>query len=698
MAIRDYPEYISDKDNYIYVEDVDKCVDNLLGISPKVIAVDTETNYDENLVGAISRFINGVPNNNPFCVTLFYGDTGYYISHDLDKLKRLFENENIRFVLHNHKYDRHMLANIGINLDISRIDDTMVMIHLINEEFMCNTPDGTKVKSKKLKDLAYHFLKKDAHKLEELVAEYRMIKAMHNRAEGKEGGKDKVSYKEIEELNKDLMKDYACADVEFTYKLYYKFLPEIARQGLEKAYAIDMQASDAVFKMERRGVKIDKAYYEKLYNDYGEELENRLANLREMTGNPEFSVDSSKDIVEAFGKMEVIWAWFTLKKEPKTDKQVLEHLAEFKDHANIVNLATAILEYRDIQKVRDTFIKNMMDYCQWDGRVHPDFNVCPNDFNSGSTRTGRLSSSNPNFQNLPKDDKRIRYGIIPEEGYLLVEIDAAQQEYRMLGHYAQDKNFMKLIHDGVDIHTGTAMLMFNLPEEEASKREHRQVGKKLNFGLVYSLGLAALAKALGCKLDESLYNKATATLMQDKVPYKRMFDMEYLKEAYKDNPAIQYYCGEEAQAAITHAKEMKEKYFSQFPDIQAFLNTVKQVAKDYGYVRTWGGRKRHFANPSKEAYKAPNALIQGSCGDILKVKLAELEEFLANKKTRVINTVHDSILFEVDKEEFKEGIVDELVDLLRNLPFRVPMDWEAEGSTVSWADIKDVNDIDLNEE
>lgn len=186
--------------------------------------------------------------------------------------------------------------------------------------------------------------------------------------------------------------------------------------------------------------------------------------------------------------------------------------------------------------------------------------------------------------------------------------------------------------------------------------------------------------------------------MQDKVPYKRMFDMEYLKETYKDNPAIQYYCGEEAQTAITHAKEMKEKYFSQFPDIQAFLNTVKQVAKDYGYVRTWGGRKRHFANPSKEAYKAPNALIQGSCGDILKVKLAELEEFLANKKTRVINTVHDSILFEVDKEEFKEGIVDELVDLLRDLPFRVPMDWEAEGSTVSWADIKDVKTIDLNKE
>lgn len=697
MAIRQYPEYKSTKTNYKYVENVDKCVDYLLNKGVPVIAVDTETNYEEDLEGAVSRYINGVPNNNPFCITLYDGEYGYYISHDLIKLKRLFDTEGIRFVLHNHKYDRHMLANIGINFNIETLDDTMIMIHLIDEEFMCRTPEGTMVKSKKLKDLAYHFLGTDAHELEDLVAEYRSIKALHNKAEGKEGGRDTVTYKEIELINKDLMKDYACADVDFTYHLYFKFLPEMERQNLAKAYKIDMEASDAVFNMERRGVNIDKDYYIRLYDEYGKELDERLEKLRRITGNPEFSVDSSKDIVEAFKKLDIIWSWFTLKKEPKTDKQVLDQLAGMVEQPDIVELSTEILEYRDIQKVRDTFIKNMLDYCQKDGRVHPDFNVCPNDYNSGSTRTGRLSSSNPNFQNLPKDDKRIRKGIIPGKDYLLVEIDAAQQEYRMLGHYSQDKHFMQLIHDGVDVHTGTAMLMFDLPEEEASKREHRQVGKKLNFALVYGLGLAALAKALGCKLDEALYNKATATFMKDKLSYNQMFDLAFLKEKYKDDPAVQYYCSDAAQGAISHAKEMKEKYFSQFPDIKEFLDKVKKVCKEHGYVRTWGGRKRHFKNPSKEAYKSPNALIQGSCGDILKVKLAELEEFLKDKNTKVINTVHDSILFEVDKEEFKEGIVDELVNVLRDLPFRVPMDWEAEGSTKSWADIKDVNDIDLNE-
>lgn len=183
--------------------------------------------------------------------------------------------------------------------------------------------------------------------------------------------------------------------------------------------------------------------------------------------------------------------------------------------------------------------------------------------------------------------------------------------------------------------------------------------------------------------------------MRDKVPYDRMKDIEYLKTKYKDNQAVQYYCSTEAQEAINKAAAMKAKYFEQFPDIQAFLNKVKQACREYGYVKTWGGRKRHFKNPKKDAYKAPNALIQGSCGDILKTKLIELEAFLADKRTRIINTVHDSILFEIDIEEGRSGIVDKLVDILRDLPFRVPMDWEAEGSEESWAAIKDVAELDI---
>ena len=389
MAIRNYPEYKSTHDNYIYVEDVDKIVDNIIDKCKNaeteadyVLAVDTETDYNPDIKG-VSKFIENRPNNEPFCVTLYDGNNGYYISSNIYKLKRLFDSNAPLFVFHNHKYDRHMLANIGMNIPIEQIGDTMLMIHLINEEFECNTPNGTKKKSKRLKDLAYHFLGSDAHELEDLVSEYRAIKGLHNKQAGIEGGKSAVSYKEVEELNRDLMKDYACADVEFTYKLYFKFLPELKRQELWDAYALDKKASDAVFKMERRGVKIDKEYYETLYADYGKELEDMDKELETITGIEGFSVDKETDVVNAFSKYGIIWAWKTASKTDCIDKKVLQGIIkQFPNREQIVDLAELILKRRDTAKMRDTFIKNMLDYCQWDGRVHPDFNICPNDFSS----------------------------------------------------------------------------------------------------------------------------------------------------------------------------------------------------------------------------------------------------------------------------------------------------------------------------
>lgn len=261
---------------------------------------------------------------------------------------------------------------------------------------MCNTPSGTPVKSKKLKDLAYHFLGEDAHELEDLVAEYRAIKSTRDRAEGKQRGKDDVSYLEVEELNPDLMKDYACRDVEFTWKLCNKFIDLMNKQtnkdgsSLWDAYNIDMEASDAVFKMERRGVKVDLDYYNKLYNDYEIEIQNIVKCFPE-----DININSNTDLKKLFEDEDVTWRWYTETKEPKVDVTVLETLKTYVSRPKVVEYATMLLEYRELVKIRDTFVKNMLDFCQWDGRVHPDFNVCPNDFDSGSTRTGRLSSSNP---------------------------------------------------------------------------------------------------------------------------------------------------------------------------------------------------------------------------------------------------------------------------------------------------------------
>lgn len=565
MAIRPYPEYKSKFENYGRWERTGDAITYLLTGNPKLISVDTETYYNPESKG-ISRFIKGNPNNEPFCVTLYDGKEAYYLKNDLQKLTELFAHKDISFVFHNHKYDRHMLANIGVDLDINTIHDTMVMIHLIDEEFMCNTPSGTPVKSKKLKDLAYHFLGEDAHELEDLVAEYRAIKSTRDRAEGKQRGKDDVSYLEVEELNPDLMKDYACRDVEFTWKLCNKFIDLMNKQtnkdgsSLWDAYNIDMKASDAVFKMERRGVKVDLDYYNKLYNDYEIEIQNIVKCFPE-----DININSNTDLKKLFEDEDVTWRWYTETKEPKVDVTVLETLKTYVSRPKVVEYATMLLEYRELVKIRDTFVKNMLDFCQWDGRVHPDFNVCPNDFDSGSTRTGRLSSSNPNYQNLPKDDKRIRKGIVPKEGFILAEIDAAQQEYRMLAHYSRDEKLINLIKQGVDVHIGTAMLMLGLDHDTAAQRHNRQIGKKLNFAIVYGLGLASLANQLGYKIDEALYRKASFQFMKDKLPWDKQNDIEYLRNRYASNDAVQYYCSAEARDAIEKASALRAKYFNQFP-------------------------------------------------------------------------------------------------------------------------------------
>ena len=151
-----------------------------------------------------------------------------------------------------------------------------------------------------------------------------------------------------------------------------------------------------MYKMERRGVKIDKEYYTKLYEDYGKDLEKLDKELSDATGIEDFSADKDADIVKAYSKLGVVWAWKTEKGQDRTDKKVLDGIArQFNSNEAIVSLTEKILLRRDTAKIRDTFVKNMLEFCQADGRVHPDFNICPNDYSSGATRTGRLSSSNP---------------------------------------------------------------------------------------------------------------------------------------------------------------------------------------------------------------------------------------------------------------------------------------------------------------
>ena len=686
----EFPQYDTPVERFRIPEDHYAEARHLLD-SVTLLACDTET-YDNPSTKGISRFIGGVPNNTPFCLSMTYKEEGEYISIFIPEecipiYKDVLEAQHISKILHNSKFDMHMLQNIGIELG-GTIWDTMIMIHLIDEEHMCNTPEGNKIMSKGLKNLAYHYLGENGHIYEELVDECRKVIAQRE-----ERAKSRVSYREAYEACPMIMKDYACSDTEFTYLLYEKFVYQMMLQNLTKAYDVDMNATRAAFEQERVGIKVDIPYYEALSAELTAEMDVYTARIIELIPK-ELNINSGRDLVEGFKGLGLEWRWFTDKGEFQTSDTVLKYLIGNYELLPIAELAELVLKYRENSKLVGTFISQIFEYVQWDGRIHPDFNVSPRDDSKGNTEggtvTGRLSSSNPNLHNIPKDDKRIRKGLIPDEDFVFVEMDYSQQEYRLLAHYARDANFAKIVHDGKDIHAGTAELLLHVSAEESTQKKYRDVGKRLNFALVYGLGQAALANSLKLKIDEPMYKKAGFLLRAwGYVPW----DMPALEVALgrcstdEERALITYYYSDEAQAAIKEATRIKDEYFEQFPDIQLFLKDCIKRAKNRGWVKTWIGRRRHFKKPKEEGYKAPNAVIQGGCGDITKIKMWEVTQFLLPYQSRLINNIHDALLFEIHKDE--THLIQELAGIMVALDFSVPMDCSIEISDKSWGHMAD---------
>jgi len=700
MAVRELPKYESKYPHYIYVNNVDKFVEKVLQSPPKRIAVDTETYYNPLLVApkVITKWVRDTPNNVPFGVSLYWEDKGYWIDKELHKLKPLLENPDIEKILHNSKYDIFMFKNIGIELK-GKIWDTMIMIHLIDEEFECNMPSGKKKKSKRLKDLAYHFLGDDAHELEDLVSEYRRIMASNRGLK-----KSEISYKDVNDANPVLMKDYAVADTEFTYKLYDIFMPMLAEQRLFEAYDVDMNATWAVIDIERQGYRVDLEIMKSDEEKLNTVIQRRLDKIYDIVGK-KINVNSDRELVQAFEGLGVKWRWFTEKDEYQTDKSVLKSIINDDYYQEIIEVAEAVLDYRKASKILSTYIEGIYPYVQADGKVHPDFWISPNDFGSGSTKTGRLSSSNPNFQNIPKkpiklDDFVIkpRDYFIADDGYILVLMDYDQEEYRLLGHYGNDQEFKKIIFSGQDIHKGTASLLYGVPYEEVDD-DLRSKGKTNNFGLVYGLGNANFANVLGHNIDTNIYRTATQYLYKkykpwdiiqyyEPIQYIKTLDevLEVMPKEDKQNKelvdAIKYFFSDEVKEGIIDAIKTKRQYFNQFPGIKKFLDDCKDVAKRRGWVKTWVGRRRHFKDPKREAYKAPNAVIQGGCGDIMKVKLHEINQFLKSYKSCIVNTVHDEIAYMIHKSELH--LIPKIKEIQESLPFKVPITCGLEWHEKRW--------------
>lgn len=230
-------------------------------------------------------------------------------------------------------------------------------------------------------------------------------------------------------------------------------------------------------------------------------------------------------------------------------------------------------------------------------------------------------------------------------------------------------------------------MLFGVPYDEVTK-EQRKKAKTLNFGLVYGLGLVELAFALGNEFDKDAVKQAQFMLYKhykayELPPHKPLHIFPVEKALQHVDPedinmrnAVKEYFSPTVQQALVEAKDIKKKYFAQFQGIDNFIKESGKLARQRGWVKTWDGRKRHFKNPQEEAYKAPNSIIQGGCGSMLKSKLKQLREILENSNSFVCNLVHDEVQFDMDVNDLH--LLPQLNEVLSDLPFIVPITWGIE--------------------
>ena len=491
----------------------------------------------------------------------------------LEPFRPIFESETITKVGHNIKYDLTMLANYGIELR-GPLFDTMIAHYLLQPELHHS-----------MDYLAEVYLNYNTIKIEELIGE----KGKHQ--------------KNMRDLAPQNICDYACEDADITLRLKNILEKELKKEGAEKLfYEIEMPLVPVLAYMERNGARIDSdslAETSTLFSQRLLTIENEIYTL----AGEQFNIASPKQVGDIlFGKLKII----EKPKKTKTGQFVTseEVLAQVQNRHPIVK---KILQHRGLKKLLSTYIDALPTL------VNPATGKIHTSYNQTVTATGRLSSSNPNLQNIPirdEDGKEVRKAFVPEQGCLFLSADYSQIELRIMAHLSGDKNMIEDFCSGHDIHAATAAKIYKKPIEEVTKEERRKA-KVANFGIIYGISVFGLAERMNVDRRE--------------------------------------------------AKELIENYFDTYSGVKEYIEQCKEEAKKNGYVETIFNRKRFLPdinsrNAVVRGYaerNAVNAPIQGSAADIIKVAMINIYRRMRelNLQSTMILQVHDELNFSVLPEE-----------------------------------------------
>jgi len=499
--------------------------------------------------------------------------------------KPLYEDPKILKVGQNLKYDLEVLRNYDIHLD-GPMWDTMIAHYLIQPELRHN-----------MDYMAEVYLHYQTIHIDELI-----------------GPKGK-NQRSMRDLSPTLVYEYACEDADITLQLKNKLEPELKKYECEDLfYNIEMPLMPVLAEMEMNGVCLDTQSLAETSKQFTARMNEIEARIYELAG-VQFNIASPKQVGEIlFDKLKIV----EKAKKTKTGQYVTseEVLQQLKNKHEIV---ADILEHRGLKKLIGTYIDALPKL------INPRTGHIHTSFNQTITATGRLSSSDPNLQNIPirgEDGKEIRKAFIPEPGCLFFSADYSQIELRVMAHLSQDPNMIEVFREGKDLHAATAANIYKKPIEEVT-RDERTKSKRANFGIIYGITVFGLAERLDIPRDE--------------------------------------------------AKMLIDGYFQTFPEVHDYMEKSKEIARKQGYVTTLFGRRRYLpdinsANSVVRGFAERNAInapIQGTAADIIKVAMIHIfQRFKAeNIRSKMILQVHDELNFSVypdEKEKVERIVIEEM--------------------------------------
>ena len=579
---KEYETVLSEKALKVWVEKLNKC---------SAFAIDTETSSLDTMTADLLGISLSCEEGEGCYIPIQHSYEGMPEQLSLVVIVKILgaaiSTNQTKLVGQNLKFDLPILNRHGIEVK-EFLGDTMLMSYVLNST---GTRHG-------LDKMAMHYLQYQPMKYEEVAG----------------SASKQINFAQVEIPTATF---YAAEDADITFRLFNLLDQRLQKEPklINLLHTLEYPMLKSLIKVETNGAKINA----KMLADYSSELGIKIDQLSKtafkMAGE-EFNMDSPKQLVEIlYNKLELPVLKKTPKGQPSTNEDTLQRLAEEYE------LPKVIIKYRGLAKLKSTYTDSLINI------QHPNTNRIHTSYQQAVTSTGRLSSTEPNLQNIPiktAEGRKIREAFIAEEGNILISADYSQIELRIMAHLSGDKNLTYAFNNNIDVHSATAAEIFNVPLEAVTS-EHRRSAKAINFGLIYGMSAFGLTRQLGIARHEA--------------------------QAYLDT------------------------YFERYTGVREYMDSTKELAKKNLYVETILGRKLHVAeiNASNGLRRqaaeraAINAPLQGSAADIIKKAMIDVDHWIGddNPDIKMIMQVHDELIFEV-KKGFATEALEQVTSLMES--------------------------------